>query len=104
MIGSMTDADKWIIFAFDPVAWVAMVVLLASFIAFCVFASIENYDAGYFPGWVDGIYIFSYIFMSISFVGANMQTVAFGAFIYFQPCCLCIVLFQMFRRPRYRVH
>ena len=38
MIGSMSDADKWLIFVFDPVAWVAMLLLLASFIAFCIFA------------------------------------------------------------------
>ena len=104
MIGSMTDADKWMIFAFDPVAWVAMVLLLASFIAFCVFASLQDYNREYFPDWVNGIFIFSYIFMTVSFVGANIQTVAFGSFVYFQPCCLFIVLLQMFRRPRYRVH
>ena len=107
MIGSMTDADKWLIFAFDPVAWVAMVLLLASFIAFCVFASGNDYDDLYdpnSPSWIGAIYVYSYIFMFLSFTGANIQTVLFGLFIYFQPCCLVVVLVQMFRRPRYRVH
>ena len=109
MIRSMTDADKWIIFAFDPIAWVAMILLLASFIAFCVFASGNDYNGesiydGELPTWVNTVYVFSYIFMCLSFTGANIQTILFGAFIYFQPCCLLIVCLQMFRRPRYRVH
>ena len=109
MIGSMTDGDKFVIFAFDPVAWVAMILLLASFIAFCVFASGNDYDGGFtydgeLPSWVYYVYVFSYIFMVFSFTGANIQTVGFGCFIYFQPCCLLIVCLQVFNRPRYRVH
>ena len=109
MIGSMSDADKWIIFAFDPFAWVAMILLLASFIAFCTFAAGNDYDGGSIfngklPTWVHTVHILSYIFMCISFIGANVQTLLFGCFIYFQPCCLLIVCLQMFRRPRYRVH
>ena len=109
MIGSMSDADKWVIFAFDPVAWVAMVLLLASFIAFCVFISGNDYDgksvlSGMLPHWINGIYIISYIFMCLSFIGANTQTVAFGFLIFMHPYCLCVVLFQAFRRQRYRVN
>ena len=109
MIGSMSDMDKWIIFAFDPVAWVAMVLLLASFIAFCVFIAGNDYDgksvlSGMLPHWINGIYIVSYIFICLSFIGANTQTVAFGLLIFLQPFCLCVVLVQAFRRPRYRVH
>ena len=107
MIGSMTDADKWIIFAFDPLAWTAMVLLLASFIAFCVFAGGNDYDGSIYdgvPSWVSSVYVISFIGMSLSFVGANIQTVLFGLFIYTQPCCLCVVLMQMVNRPRYRVH
>ena len=107
MIGSMTDADKWIIFAFDPIAWVAMVLLLASFIAFCVFAAGNDYDGDFYggiPNWVSAIHLISFIFMCFSFMGANIQTVGFGFFIYLQPCCLCVVLLQMVSKPRYRVH
>ena len=109
MIGSMADADKWIIFAFDPAAWVTMILLLASFIGFCYSASGNDYNGGSiyngeFANWVYIVYVLSYIFMCFSFIGANMQTILFGIFIYFQPCCLFIVLLQMFRRPRYRVH
>ena len=109
MIGSMSDADKWIIFAFDPFAWVAMILLLASFIAFCTFGVGSDYDGGTildggFPSWVPFAHILCYIIMCFSFMGANIQTVAFGCFIYFQPCCLLIVCLQMFRRPRYRIH
>ena len=103
----MTDADKWIIFAFDPIAWVAMVLLLASFIAFCVFAAGNDYDGDFYggiPNWVSAIHVISFIFMCFSFMGANIQTVAFGFFIYLQPCCLCVVLLQMVSKPRYRVH
>ena len=102
MIGPMTDADKWIIFAFDPVAWLVMVLLLVSFIAFCVFAGGNDYDGSIYdgvPNWVSSIYAISFIGMSFSFAGANIQTVLFGLFIYTQPCCLCVVLLQMFNRP-----
>ena len=86
LIKSMTDVDKWIIFAFDPLAWVAMVLLLASFIAFCVFAAGNDYDRSIY----DGV--------------PNIQTLLFGLFIYLQPCCLCVVLLQMVNRPRYQVY
>lgn len=106
-IESMTNKDKWIIFAFDPAAWIAMVILLASFIAFCVFASGFDYDGSIFDGrlpvWVYGAYFLCYIFMCFSFMIANIQTVAFGMVIYVQPCCCLIVLIQAFRGPRYHI-
>lgn len=108
LIKSMSDADKWMIFAFDPIAWIFMVPLIASFITFCVFAAGRDYDSsvldGQFPIWISATYILSYIFMCFSFLVANFQTVAFGLFIYVQPCCCFIVLLQCFRRPQYRVH
>ena len=87
MIGSMSDADKYIIFAFDPVAWVTMILLLASFIAFCFFASGNDYDGGSIydgelPSWLYIVYVFNYIIMCFSFAGANMQTIIFAFFIY----------------------
>ena len=111
MIGSMSDADKWIIFAFDPFAWVTMILLLASFIAFFIFTTGSDYEGGSlhngeFPTWVHSVHILNYFFMCFCFTGANIQTVVFGCFIYFQPCCLFIVCLQMFNcnRSRYRVH
>ena len=109
MIGSMSDADKWAIFAFDPFAWVAMVLLLASFIAFCTFGAGNDYDRGSIfegrlPFWVYLVYIFSYIIMCFSFIGANLQTVLFGCLIFLYPCCLLAVCVQMLRRPPYRTH
>jgi len=105
-IKSMSDADKWLIFAFDPVAWIAMILLLTSFIAFCVFASVSDYDDYHdgVPRWVHVAYLICYIFMCPSFMVANIQTVAFGMFLYAQPCCCLVVLFQAFHRPRYQVH
>ena len=102
MIGTMSYADKLMIFAFDPIAWVAMILLLASFIAFCVFAGGSDYDG--VPDWVFAVYMFSSIFMCFSFMGANIQTIVFGLFIYLQPLCCCmVVLHAIFHRPRYRI-
>ena len=103
LIKSMTDADKYVIFAFDLAAWVAMVLLLASFIVFCVFAS-GNESISELPGWVYTTHILSYILMCFSFFFANIQTVGFGLCIFTQPCCWCVVLLQCFHRPQYRVH
>ena len=105
MIGSMSNQDKWFIFAFDPLAWVSMGLLLSSFIAFCVFASGIDYDGtGSLPNWVNGMYLFGYMIMCSSFLGANTQTVMYGCLIFMQPCFLFVVLVQIFRRPQYRLY
>lgn len=106
MIGSMSTVDKWLIFVFDPVAWVAMTLLVASFIAFCVFASGSDYDVSIFhlPNWVYGTFILCYIFMCFSFMLANWQTMIFFCLLFYgQPFCCIFLVYNACRRPRYRV-
>jgi len=108
-IESMTYADKWTIYIFEPTAWFSMLLLFALFIGFVIVTQGYDYQTSFagggLPHSLQAAHSICYVLVFLIFVGANIQTFIFILLLCFIPwlCCL-LPLYFIFHRPKNRLH